>query len=227
MRGLRLAGEAALGQGQSDALHALCLGAHADDIEIGAAGTLLSLLAGRQGSVVTWVVASASDVRGKEARDSADALLGGLASVDIRVLSLRDGYLDRSGHAVKEALEDVRASLISEPDVVLTHYRHDRHQDHRAISDITWNLWRDNLVLEYEIPKWDGDMGSPNVFVPLAPDIVERKLTHLQAHFASQRSKDWYDEEALRGLLRLRGMECRAPSRYAEAFYGRKLNLSL
>lgn len=206
-------------------LHILCLGAHADDIEIGAAGTLLEFLRERRGSLVTWVIASASYERSQEARESAAALLDGLAIVDVRFLGQRDGYLDSSGIALKEALEEVRRLLPREPDLVLTHYRQDRHQDHRAVSDMTWNLWRDHLILEYEIPKWDGDLGTPNVFVPLEAVTVERKLTHLASQFASQQAKDWYDDETLRGLMRLRGMESRAPSRFAEAFYGRKLGL--
>lgn len=207
-------------------LHILCLGAHSDDIEIGAAGTLLSLLTERANCQVTWVVASSPARRAEEARASAEELLGGLAHLDIHLLDLRDGYLNSSGPDLKEDLEGVRSSLRSEPDVVFTHHRDDRHQDHRAISDLTWNLWRDHLILEYEVPKWDGDLAQPNVFVPLGADIVERKLNHLATHFASQCGKDWFDEETFRGLLRLRGVECRSPSRYAEAFHGRKLMLA-
>ncbi len=210
---------------EGGALHILCLGAHADDCEIGAAGALLTLLTGRPGSTVTWVVATGDPVRSREARDSAEALLRDKASVDIRQLGLRESYLDRLGPEVKEAFEEVRSSLSREPDVVLTHHRQDRHQDHRAVSDITWNLWRDHLVLEYEVPKWDGDLGQPNFYVPLTPEVAERKLSHLAGHFASQRGKDWYDDGTFRGLMRLRGMECRAPSGYAEAFYARKVIL--
>lgn len=226
MKSLRLPGERDEQTTSRTGHHVLCLGAHSDDIEIGAAGSLLTLLAGRPGSHVTWVVACAHGERADEARESAENLLNGFATVEVRLLGLRDGYLDGSGAVVKEAIDTVRKSLASEPDVVFTHYRHDRHQDHRSISDITWNLWRNHLILEYEVPKWDGDMGSPNVFVPLAAHVVERKLAHLATHFASQRTKDWYDDETLRGLMRLRGVECRSASRYAEAFYGRKVSLS-
>jgi len=212
-----------LGPG-SGPLHVLCLGAHSDDIEIGVAGTLITLLEARPGSSVTWVVAAASGERDAEARNSAEALLRGVAAVDVRVLGLRDGYLDRVGADVKDALAAVRDDSPA-PDVVFTHHREDRHQDHRAISDLTWQLWRDHLVLEYEVPKWDGDLGRPNLYVPLPGEVAARKLAHLEDHFASQRGKDWYDADTFRGLMRLRGMECRAPSRFAEAFHARKLVL--
>lgn len=205
--------------------HLLCLGAHADDIEIGAGGLILSLLSERPGSLVTWVIASASDIREAEGRESAEALVGNLASLDLRFLGQRDGYFDRTGPALKERFEQVRQTLNAEPDMILTHYRHDRHQDHRAVSDITWNLWRDHLILEYEIPKWDGDLGTPNTYLPLAEKVAERKVAHLSTHFLSQRGKDWYDSETITGLMRIRGMECRSPSRYAEGFYARKISL--
>lgn len=207
-------------------LNILCLGAHADDIEIGAAGTLMTLVAQRPGCRVDWVVATAADFRAEEAGRSAAALLAGLAEVDVHLLGLRESYLDNSGPAVKEALESVRAALPAQPDLVLTHHRDDRHQDHRAISDLTWSLWRDHLILEYEVPKWDGDLSRPNAYVPLADAVVKRKLAHLDTHFASQRSKDWFDAETFGGLMRLRGLECRSPSRYAEAFHARKLVLT-
>lgn len=204
-------------------LNVLCLGAHSDDIEIGAAGTLLTLLDSREGSEVTWVVGSAPGARTQEAESSASVLLAGLARFELRILELEESYMDRSPDT-KRALTEVRAVCPS-PDVVFTHFRFDRHQDHSALSDLTWQLWRDQLILEYEIPKWDGDIGTPNLFVPLAESVVERKLGHLADQFGSQRTKDWYDAETFRGLMRLRGMECRAPSRYAEAFHVRKLRL--
>lgn len=218
---------AALLEGAPRPLSILCLGAHPDDIEIGAAGTLLTLASQRPGSKVEWVVATSPGCRSQEARASATALLAGLAEVEVRLLGLRESYLDSSGPVVKEALEAVRDALPAEPDLVLTHHRDDRHQDHRALSDLSWNLWRDSLILEYEVPKWDGDLSRPNVYVPLSDAVVERKLTHLRTHFASQRGKDWFDDETFRGLMRLRGMECRSPSRYAEAFHGRKLVLAV
>lgn len=208
-----------------EALHVLCLGAHADDIEIGVAGALLTLLSAGALNRVTWVVATADESRAREAEDSGAALMEGVAHVDVRLLGLRESYLDRLGPEVKEAFEEVRNGLSTEPDVVLTHHRDDRHQDHRAISDITWQLWRDHLILEYEVPKWDGDLSRPNLYVPLTTEVAERKLAHLGKHFASQRGKDWYDDGVFRGLMRLRGMECRSPSGYAEAFHARKLVL--
>ncbi len=213
---------------RSDAtpLNVLCLGAHSDDIEIGSAGALLTVLASRPESHVTWVVASADETRSQEAFESARTLLAGRATVDVRALGLRESYFDRLGAAAKEAFEEVRSSLSTEPDLVITHYRDDRHQDHRMVSDITWNLWRDHLVLEYEVPKWDGDLGTPNLYVPLEAEVAERKLAHLEAHFASQHGKDWYDDGVFRGLMRLRGMECRARSGYAEGFYARKVLLA-
>lgn len=218
---------AALLEGARRPLSILCLGAHADDIEIGAAGTLLTLASERPGSKVEWVVATSPGSRSQEARASAAALLAGLAEVEVRLLGLRESYLDSSGPVVKEALAAVRDALPAEPDLVLTHHRDDRHQDHRVLGDLTWDLWRDNLILEYEVPKWDGDLSRPNVYVPLSEAVVARKLAHLRAHFASQRGKDWFDDETFRGLMRLRGMECRSPSRYAEAFHGRKIVLAV
>ncbi|MBX3142973.1 MAG: PIG-L family deacetylase [Trueperaceae bacterium] len=208
-------------------LRILCIGAHPDDIEIGAAGALLTLLSERPGCTVDWVVATSPGAREQEARASAHALLAGLADVEVHLLRLRESYLDGSGVVVKEAMQGVRDALNDAPDLILTHHRDDRHQDHRALSDITWNLWRDHLVLEYEVPKWDGDLSQPSVYVPLSEAVVERKLAHLRAHFASQRGKDWFDDDTFKGLMRLRGMECRSPSRYAEAFHGRKVVLAL
>lgn len=214
-----------LGRRDLAPLHILCLGAHADDVEIGAAGALLTLLTARPSSRVTWVVATADGKRAREAEHSAAALLESIANVEMRLLGLRESYLDRSSPVAKEAFEEFRSGLDAEPDLVLTHFRGDKHQDHRFISDITWNLWRDQVILEYEVPKWDGDLGQPNLYVPLDPEVTERKLSHLAQHFASQRGKDWYDDGVFRGLMRLRGMECRAPSGYAEAFYARKIVL--
>lgn len=212
--------------GASSPLHVLCLGAHSDDVEIGAGATILDLLANRPGSSVTWVVAGAQGDRDAEARASAEALCRDAAEVTIHSLGLRDGYLHSLGPDLKEALEAIRSRQRQEPEIIFTHYRHDRHQDHRAMSDLTWNLWRDHLILEYEIPKWDGDLSQPNVFVPVSEAVVEQKLSHLATHFVSQRSKDWFDAETFRGLMRLRGMECRSPSRYAEAFHARKVVLA-
>lgn len=206
----------------SQALHILCLGAHSDDIEIGAAGLLLSLLRRHPGSWVHWVVLSAPGTRAQEARASVAELLVEAEAVETTVLDFRESYFPYDA-GVKDALELLKAG--GNPDLILTHARADRHQDHRVVSDLTWNTWRDHLVLEYEVPKYDGDLGSPNLFVSLDPDLAERKLDHLERHFRSQWNKPWYDRATFSALLRLRGVECRAPSGFAEAFYARKLVL--
>ena len=204
-------------------LSVLCLGAHADDIEIGAGGTLLGWIASGTRLEVCWCVLSATSVRAAEAEASAAAFLPGAAKTQIEIAQFDDGLFPYQGDEIKAWLEDLRVDV--DPDVVLTHRRNDAHQDHREISKVTWNLFRDHLILEYEIPKWDGDLGRPNVYMPLSATVLERKIELLQAHFGTQRSKPWFDAETFRGLARLRGMECRAPERYAEAFVARKARL--
>jgi LmbE family N-acetylglucosaminyl deacetylase len=201
----------------------LAVGAHADDLEIGCAGTILALMKDNSDLVVNWVVLAGQGVRGDEARASAAALLGSAGEHSVEILGFRDGYLPHSSAVVKDAFEDLKSRC--DPDVVLTHTRDDLHQDHRLVCELTWNTFRDHLILEYEIPKWDGDFGRPNVYVQLEPALVEAKLELLAGHFATQRGKDWYAPEVFTGLMRLRGMECRSSSGYAEAFYGRKLVL--
>lgn len=212
-----------LGKTGGRALRVLCLGAHSDDIEIGCGGAVLDLLQARPRTQVCWVVFSAAGVRAREARDSARRFLGPRAAASVILHQFRDGFFPAQFESVKEAFEAVARGF--QPDLVFTHRREDRHQDHRVVSDLTWNTFRRQLVLEYEIPKWDGDLGAPNSYVPLSPGAMRRKVRLLMQGFATQRSKDWFDEETFRGLARLRGMECRAPSGYAEAFYGRKLAL--
>jgi LmbE family N-acetylglucosaminyl deacetylase len=201
----------------------LAIGAHSDDLEIGCAGTILTLARANPGLAVDWVVLAASGDRADEARRSAQVLLGDGAEGSVEVLGFRDGYLPHTADAVKDAFEELKGRV--EPDLVLTHTRDDLHQDHRLVCELTWNTFRDHVVLEYEIPKWDGDMGRPNVYVPLDESVVREKLDLLGAHFETQRGKDWYDVDVFRGLMRIRGMECRAPSGYAEAFVARKLTL--
>ena len=205
------------------ALSVLCLGAHSDDIEIGAGGTLLGWVASGVRLEVDWCVLSAPGPRAAEARASAAAFLPGAAAARIELAQFDDGLFPYQGDEIKAWLEDVRARV--EPDVVLTHRGSDAHQDHREVCELTWNLFRDHLILEYEIPKWDGDLGRPNLYVPLTAAALERKIELLHAHFGTQRSKQWFDAETFRGLARLRGMECRAPERYAEAFVVRKARL--
>lgn len=198
----------------------LAIGAHADDIEIGCGGTLLALTRALPALRVTWVVLAASGQRRQEAQESAAAFLGTADSHDIRIHEFRDGFLPYTGREVKELFEGLKGI---EPDLILTHTRHDLHQDHRLVNELTWNTWRDHFVLEYEIPKYDGDLGSPNVFVPLDESLVEDKLRLLREHYPTQRQKHWFDDELFRGLMRLRGVE--SATRYAEAFVCRKLVL--
>jgi LmbE family N-acetylglucosaminyl deacetylase len=197
----------------------LAIGAHADDIEIGCGGTMLRLLAERADVTPTWVVLSARGERADEARASAAAFLG--PECDVVVAEFRDGYLPYEGGAVKDLFEELKERL--EPHLVLTHTRDDLHQDHRLVCELTWNTWRDHLVLEYEIPKVDGDLGRPNVFVGLTEEQLERKVSLLHEHFATQRGKHWFTPDLFRGLARIRGMEGRAPSGLAEAFLARKV----
>ena len=198
----------------------LAIGCHADDIEIGCGGTLLALTRQRPALHVTWVVIAASGSRAEEARESASAFLADATDTDIRVLGFRESFLPYIGGEVKEAFETLKDV---EPDLILTHTRHDLHQDHRLACELTWNTFRDHLILEYEIPKYDGDISVPNVFVPLEDELVDAKVELIQRHFPSQVGKHWFDEELLRALMRLRGVEC--ATRYAEAFMCRKLSL--
>ncbi len=200
-------------------LRVLCLGAHSDDLEIGCGGLILSLLNGRRRVHVNWVVFSAAGSRKREAEGGASLFLKGAASCRVDIHQFRDGFFPYDP-AIKEVFEDLKRDV--NPDLVLTHHRHDRHQDHRALSDLAWNTWRDHWMLEYEIPKYDGDLGSPNCFVALDPATCRRKVKYLDQAFGTQRDKHWFSSETFMGLMRLRGMECRAPGGYAEAFYVRK-----
>lgn len=203
-------------------LRILALGCHSDDIEIGCAGTLMRLLESHPQTTVRWVVMTAGDERAAEARASADEVLRDAGDVEMELHRFRDGFLPYEGAAVKEAVEALKAFR---PDLVLTHQRHDLHQDHRLVSELTWNAFRDHLILEYEIPKFDGDLGTPNVFVGLEEALCRRKVELLMRHFGSQRDKPWFTEDLFLGLMRIRGMESGSGSRFAEAFFGRKLVL--
>jgi LmbE family N-acetylglucosaminyl deacetylase len=217
MRGLSLAGDPRLQE-------VLAIGAHSDDIEIGCGGTLLTLTRLNPGLRVTWLVLAAQGERADEARKSAEAFLANAGSVDVHVHGLRDGFLPY-GPQAKEAFEELKASV--DPQLVLTHTRDDLHQDHRLACELTWNTFRDHTILEYEVPKFDGDMGRPNVYVELAEDVVQEKVELLRRHFETQAGKHWFDAETFLGLMRLRGVEARSSSRYAEAFIGRKLVLGV
>lgn len=204
-------------------LRLLLLGAHADDIEIGAGGTVLRLIAEGRVAAVRWVVFSAVGERAAEARRGAAGILAGLpaSAVEVVIHEFEDGYFPASWEAIKRTFDALASG--PEPDLVLAPRLADRHQDHRLLAELTWNTFRDHLVLEYEIPKYEGDLGQPNVYVPLSAEIVEAKLAVLAEAFPSQRDRDWFDAASFRSLLRIRGLECRAPSGHAEAFEGRKL----
>jgi LmbE family N-acetylglucosaminyl deacetylase len=201
----------------------LCLGAHSDDLEIGCAGTVLRLLREGQVSRVTWVVLSGDGERGREARAAARRVLGRHPRATVVVEPFRDGFFPYTAVPIKERFERLKREV--RPDVVFTHARDDRHQDHRLVSDLTYQTFRDHLVLEYEVFKTDGDLGQPNVYVPLDLATVRRKVAILGGCFRSQRGRRWFSEEVFRGVMRLRGVEAGAPSGYVEAFYGRKLVL--
>jgi LmbE family N-acetylglucosaminyl deacetylase len=206
-----------------DRLSVLCLGAHSDDIEIGAGATLLSMQERGIRLDVHWCVLSGGSKRESEARASAADFLSAAQSSQVEVMSFRDGFFPEQGEAIKSWFEALRERV--DPDLILTHRKEDAHQDHRRVCRLTWNTFRNHCILEYEIPKWDGDMGQPNLYVPISASALKRKIDLLITHFGTQRSKQWFDSETFLGLARLRGMECRAPERYAEAFIGRKLAL--
>jgi LmbE family N-acetylglucosaminyl deacetylase len=205
-------------------LSVLCLGAHSDDIEIGAGATILGWIAAGVGLDIHWCVLSATGARVAEAQASAKAFTAGAERAKVELAAFRDGFFPYDGGELKSWMEGLKGRV--RPDVVLTHRRDDAHQDHREVCRLTWNTFRHQLILEYEIPKWDGDMGQPNLYVPADPAILERKAALLLTHFATQRSKDWFTPETFRSLARLRGLECRAPDGYAEGFYLRKAILA-
>jgi LmbE family N-acetylglucosaminyl deacetylase len=203
-------------------LRLLCLGAHADDIEIGAGGTILRLLA-EQKAEVHWVVFSATPERAREARRAASLFLEGATRSKVVVKRFRDGFFPAQFSAIKKEFEEFKK--LPEPNVILCPWRGDAHQDHRTVAELVWNTFRDHLVLEYEIPKYDGDLGNPGFFVPLEEDICRKKVAFLRQAFRSQRARRWFHEETFLAMLRLRGIESNAPSGLAEAFHCRKLVL--
>jgi LmbE family N-acetylglucosaminyl deacetylase len=203
----------------------LAVGCHADDVEIGCGGTLLGLAERRPDLEVTWLVLGAEGVRADEARASATAFLAGTSPTStVLVEGFRDGFFPYLGPAVKERFEELKGEI--SPDVIFTHAGTDLHQDHRLVSELTWNTFRDHLILEYEVPKYDADLTAPNVYVPLTDEIVGRKIELLLEHFPSQSGKHWFTDDLFRGLARLRGMEANSPTRYAEAFRCMKLVLA-
>jgi LmbE family N-acetylglucosaminyl deacetylase len=212
-----------LGPARRGGYELLCLGAHSDDLEIGCSGTILRLLAEEAVARVTWVVLSGNPERAREARAGARRVLGNRPGVRVVQQTFRDGYFPYVAVPIKDFFEKLKREVA--PDVVFTHYRYDRHQDHRLVSELTYNTFRDHLVLEYEILKVDGDLGQPNTYVPLPAATVRKKVSILETTFGSQRDRRWFSEEAFRGLMRLRGVEAGSKSGYAEAFHGRKLVL--
>jgi LmbE family N-acetylglucosaminyl deacetylase len=203
----------------------LCLGAHSDDIEIGAGATILDWIAHGGRLDVEWHVLSATGRRADEAAASARAFLAGAEGTTIDVAGFSDGFFPYEGARIKDWFETLKTRL--DPDIILCHWGGDAHQDHREVSALVWNTFRNHLILEYEIPKWDGDLARPSLFVPVTRRAMERKLALLEEHFGSQRSKDWFNAETFLGLARLRGNECRAREGLAEAFHVRKLTVAL
>ncbi len=203
-------------------LRILAIGCHADDIEIGCGGTILRLIGSLPSVEVCWVVLSAQGDRADEVHASAEAFLQGAERKQVLLGGFRDGFLPYSGGDVKQFFEDLKPVT---PDLIFTHYGKDFHQDHRLASELTWNTFRDHFILEYEVPKYDGDFGSPNVFVHLDEALVRRKVENLLTFFQTQRDRQWFTEDLFMSTLRLRGMESNSPDRYAEGFYGRKVVL--
>jgi LmbE family N-acetylglucosaminyl deacetylase len=211
-----------LPQNSTKPLKVLCLGSHSDDIEIGCGGTILHLLSTHRHLEIAWVVFSSTKERRQEARHSAELFLKPAEQKEILINNFRDGFFPFDGVEIKNYFEELKRVS---PDLIFTHNRNDAHQDHRLIEQLTWNTFRNHLILEYEIPKYDGDMGQPNFFVPLEQDVYQKKVSYLMEAFQTQHSKRWFEPETFLALMRLRGMECVAPSGYAEAFYCRKLVL--
>jgi LmbE family N-acetylglucosaminyl deacetylase len=209
-----------LGPGEGP-LEILCLGAHCDDIEIGAGGALLRLLAERPGSSVHWVVFASNEQREREAKASAAEFLSGAGRRSVVVKGFRESYFPFVAAEIKDDFERLKGDV--DPDVVFTHHLADRHQDHRLVAELTWNTFRNHLVVEYEIPKYEGDLGAPNLFFPLPESIARRKIDLILRHFPSQAGRSWFRPETFEAVLRLRGVECNAPEGWAEGFHCRKL----
>jgi LmbE family N-acetylglucosaminyl deacetylase len=200
-------------------INVLCLGAHCDDIEIGSGGTLLKLFDTYPIKAVKWIVFASDETRKKEAVISAKRFLEKVDKTDIIVQSYRDSFLPFNAAEIKEYFETIKREF--SPDLIFTHYRDDRHQDHRLVNEMTWNTWRNHLILEYEIPKYDGDLGIPDFYVTLDESYIEKRNKIVLESFASQQSKHWFDDDTFRALPRLRGME--SATLFAEAFYARKI----
>ena len=201
----------------------LCLGCHSDDIEIGCGGTILKLLKDRPDTQIHWVVFSGAGERADEARTSAQRFLGNADHHQIVIEDFRDRYFPAQAEAVKDFVHSISAKV--NPDLVFTHRLEDRHQDHRLVAEISWHAFRNHLIFEYEIPKYEGDLGQPNIFVPLDKEFCDSKINFTYESFPTQQDKPWFTRETFNSLLRIRGLECNSPSGYAEAFYCRKMTL--
>ena len=212
-----------LGAAPTKPLQIMCLGAHSDDIEIGCGGTILKLLEAYPGSSVTWVVFSANAEREKEARGSAADFLRGAASSDVVVHSFKESYFPHVASEIKDAFEQLKQK--PKPDLIFAHHGRDLHQDHRVLAELVWNTFRNHLILEFEIPKYEGDLGNPSVLVPLTRAHANRKVDLLMQHFASQAGRAWFRPDTFHGLMSIRGVECHAPEGRAEAFHARKIVL--
>jgi LmbE family N-acetylglucosaminyl deacetylase len=203
-------------------LNVLCLGAHCDDIEIGCGGTLLALQQRTRAVTIHWAVLSGTPRRRLESESAMRQLIAASRRGELRMGDFADGRLPAAYGEVKDYIEALKREL-PRPDVIFCHERDDRHQDHRLVNEMVWNTWRDQLVLEYEIPKWDGGLGQPNVYVPVSGRQARRKLRVLQVAYRTQAERDWFTDGTFQAMLRLRGVECRSGSGLAEAFHGRKL----
>jgi LmbE family N-acetylglucosaminyl deacetylase len=202
-------------------LNILCIGAHSDDIEIGCGGTILRLVDEFPNLNFYWIVLGSNQLRCEEAFNSANAMLRNVNDKKIYIKGFKDGFFPFIGAEIKDYFEQLKQEI--SPDLIFTHYRHDLHQDHRLISELTWNTFRNHLILEYEIPKYDGDIGSPNFFVQLSESTCLKKIQHLLTYFQSQIERDWFTADTFQALLRLRGMEAKSPDKFAEGFYCRKI----
>ncbi len=202
----------------------LCLGAHCDDIEIGCGGAILSIIEENPNLSITWVVFTSAEERMEEAQEGARLFTQNAQDVDVRIHEFKDGYLPYVGGEVKEAFEELKHEV--QPDLIFTHSRQDLHQDHRKVCELTWNTYRNHQILEYEIPKWDGDLGVPNSFIHLSQEVGHKKILYLQQAYNSQQAKKWFTDDLFWSLMRIRGMESNSPSNLSEAFFSRKMVLS-
>lgn len=214
----------AFGQKRERPLKVLCLGAHCDDIEIGCGGTILDLCQSEPVDC-TWIVFCSNKIREAEARNSADVFLEKSVNKNIIIKEFRDGFLPYVGYEVKDYFEEIKAKI--SPDLIFTHFRNDKHQDHSIISELTLNTFRNHFILEYEIPKYDGDLGQPNFFIPITMGNVINKSKIICEHYLSQNNKKWFSENLFRSLMRIRGMEINSYTDHAEAFYCNKFKIDL